>query len=90
MAVQDGGGQICFCQIFNISRKQFCGILFSAIFTDSKLCGSIFSNIPMFSHLQATLLSSSFSRVLIAQACLILKMHAITVTVHIINYTNLL
>ena len=64
MAVQDGGGKICFCQIFNISRKQFCGILFSAIFTDSKLCGSIFSNIPKFSHLQATLLSSSFSRVL--------------------------
>ena len=64
MADQDGGGLICFSQIFNISRKQLSGMLFSAVLTDSKLCGSIFNNTPMFSHLQATLLSSSFRRVL--------------------------
>ena len=63
MAIQEGGGLIFFSQIFNISRKRLCGVLFSAVLSDSKLSGSISSSNPTSSHLQATLVYSSSSRV---------------------------
>ena len=63
MADHDGGGLIFFSQIFNISLKRLCGVIFSGVLSDSKLSDSISSNNPTSSHLQATLVYSSSRRV---------------------------
>ena len=64
MADQDGGGLTFFSHIFNISRKRLCGVLFSAVLSDSSVSGSISSTNPISSHLLAALVYSSFKRVL--------------------------